>query len=319
MVKIDYAATCRRPVEEIPGASVEKPAETKDVADFVKGIKEPKVKEMPAWKFDFAFAGSKGRKSVFSFNSEFRPFTRRRDGFGGFYEWTYIIATTEVRFNTSSDDRKNVLNIGSEIVWTPVFNENGDRLASRKGARPRLPGLSLKYNPQVETEWGFDNINVLPVNFQATLPINLYQSRRTRIRVDPFVGFESGLIARSSEVKSGWKIARPTVGANLQWAFLRRGEKFIAELNISYIRRFLLKPEVSWGVVESGGKFTEVADRASRRPKDDTVARLSFNGGWFSPFIQYEYGRVPPRFVLRNSSITTGLMFNVDFFWKRVQ
>ncbi len=316
MIKVGTDATCQSPVGSLPKLEEKKSDRPEDLVDVALKTKE-NTKD-PVWKFSFGLDGAKSRKSVYSFSSVFKPFVRRRDGLGGFYEWTYIVATTEVKFNSAESDRKNVLNVGTEFSLTNVFDERGQRLEQPAEKRPKFPGFTLKYSPQVETEWGFKELNILPFNLRFTLPVNLYQSRRSRIRIDPFVGFESGATILSKVNKPGWTIARGLVGADLRWGFLRRGKNFVGELEVSYIRRFLASPEFSWGVVETDrGAYKEVPDIQSRRPRDHALAKLTFNAGFVKPFIQYEYGRVPPRFVLQRHAFKTGLEINADFFWKR--
>ncbi|MBK8151493.1 MAG: hypothetical protein IPK58_25685 [Acidobacteria bacterium] len=317
MIKIQPGSSCSAASQIVKMPAPEIQSETDDESvKFSAVFKKPAETESPVWGFEFGLDGAKRKKTVVSLKADFSPFRRRRFGFGGYYDLTYGFLRTEVRFNTTDKDRKNVLTIGSEFKLNRVFHDDGDRFKTIVDSKSKFPGFSLVYTPKIETEWGFEELNIIPFDFRAELPINISQSRSSTIRFKPYVGFEGGYVSRSEENKPGWNIARPLVGGELTLGVLRKEDKHKILGEISYIRRFFLKPETSYFVADDG---KELPDQSTRRVRDHVTATLTLNVGLFSPFFTYEYGRVPPKYILQNSVFKTGIKFNIDLWWKKFQ
>lgn len=311
IIPIEVNPNCETPAEELVDADKPKVEEPK-TPGFKDYLAKPPEGGTPQLKIDFSMQGSKRHQVLYSFGANFRPYTRRRLGFGGYYELTPFFVETEYQINASPADKKNVLGIGVlEFKWTKILRDDGDEhdnILTRHS-----PGFIFTITPKLETEWGFRERNLL-LSPRATMPMNLYQSRRTTLRVDPFVGFEYGFVWASQVSKPGKSLQRPLAGFGITANFLRNADQPLFGAQIDYIRRFFLKPELSYGV---GADNKLVPDRESRRPRDDLKARFFINATkLFSPFVEYEYGRVPPKYNLINSSFKTGVTFNVDVVWK---
>jgi hypothetical protein len=313
MIKIEPNSSCDLIKNKLPVPPDSQTKEETKITKFTEYFVKPAVKDNPALKFDVSLLGSKRNKSVYSFKVNFRSNQRRRLGFAGFYDLTYFFFDTDVRINAKANDKKNVLNIGGfKINHTRVFHDDGNNAPDINTSRWRFPGLNTTITPRIETEWGFSELSYV-ADLREGLPINLYQSRGKLIQLNPFIGFEGGFKHLSKESKKGWNIARPLLGAGLAINLFRKDDKPRVAFNVDYIRRFFLRPELSYGY-NSAGK--EIPDRVSKRPRDQFKARLVFNAKLFSPFIEYEYGRVPPKYTLINSSFKTGIQFDADIPWK---
>jgi hypothetical protein len=316
MVKIEPKSGCELPPGKLPVA--EKTKEEKEAEEAAKDKKiddyfaEPKNKESPILKVDFALQGAKRQQALYSFNVKFRPHTTRRLGFGGHYDLTWFFVDTEYKINAKEGDKKNVLNVGVlDFNWTKVWRDDGD-----ERDYPWLkyfPGLVLSVTPKLETEWRFKEQNLL-ISPKGTLPVNLYQSRGTTIQFSPFAGFDVGYKRKTVDVRPGWRVVRPFFGGGLTMNFLRKEEKPRFSFQIDYIRRLFVHPELSHGF-DSEGK--EIPDQSTKTPRDHGKVKFIFNvTSLLAPFFEWEYGRVPPKYSLINSSFKSGIVFDVDLAWK---
>ncbi len=104
---------------------------------------------------------------------------------------------------------------------------------------------------------------------------------------------------------------RPLFGGELYFSPYRTEDKTPVVFEITYIRRFFLKPEVFY-VLNADKK--QVPGGVSKRPRDYANAKLTFNyNSIFSPFIEYSYGREPTKYVLVNSRYRAGIELNFDW------
>lgn len=313
MIKVEPNSSCelvRNKLPVPPDSEKKEVPKLNTISDFVT---KPAAKDNPALKVDFSLVGSKRNTSVYNFNIKFRSEQRRRLGLGGYYDLTYFFLDTEVRINAKASDRKNVLNFGAfRISHNRVFHDDGNHNREIDTSDWRFPGLNTTITPKVETEWGFNELSYI-ADIRETLPINVYQSRGTILQLNPFVGFEGGYKHLTKDSKPGWRIARPLAGVGLTINLFRKDDKPRIAFQADYIRRFFLHPELSYGYNAAG---KETPDQSTKRPRDQFKAKFTFNAGLFSPFIEYEYGRVPPKYILVNSSFKTGILFDVDIPWK---
>jgi len=311
LIKVTANSGCSTPPADLPEA--EKPDnEDPKTPGFVDYFGKPGDGATPHLKVDFSMQGSKKKQVLYNFVANFRPYTKSRLGFGGFYEVTPFFIDTEYRINASAADKKNVLNIGVfEGTWIKVFRDDGDE--SSNFFTKHSPALVVSMTPKLETEWGLQERNLL-ISPRATLAFNIYQSRRSTIRINPFIGFEYGFVWASKVNKPGSNLQRPLFGSSLTAGFFRKNDKPLFLFEIDYIRRFFLRPELSYGPDQTDKL---VPDRLSKLPRDDTKARVTVNATeLFAPFVEYEYGRVPPKYNLIDHSFRTGIAFNVDVVWK---
>lgn len=312
VVKVGTNPTCKPMPSSVPQLDVPQ-REDQKTPKFNDYFAKPPDDGIPQLQMDFSMQGSKKKKVLYNFVTKFRPYTRHRVGFGGHYDLTPFFLETEYRINADPTDKKNVLNIGGDFTWTRIIRDDGDE-DSNVFTR-HVPGFVVSLTPKLETEWGLRSRNIVFAP-RITLPINLYQSRSATVRIDPFVGYELGVIWASPTAKPGAQLARPLFGATAVGNFFRKDDKPLFAVQLDYIRRILMKPEVAYGP-DPNANDELVPDRASKRPRDDVKAKFTINATkLFSPFIEYEYGRVPPQYNLVKHSFRTGIAFNVDVVWK---
>jgi hypothetical protein len=312
VIPVTVNSSCAELPQKLPDAEQVKPDESKTPM-FSDYFAKPEIEASPKLKVDFGMQGTKKKKVISSFNVSFRPYTTRRVGFGGHYEITPFFVDTEYKANAEGSDKKNILTIGIfDTKLTKVFRDDGDE--SSNFFYRRVPAVVLSITPKLETEWAFKERNLVAAP-RATLPINLYQSRRLKMRFDPFIGIEAGFTWASVISKPGKLLLRPLTGFGFTTGFLRKDEKPLGGVQIDYIRRFFLRPEYSFGPDATTGDL--VRDRETKRPRDHVKARIFLNATeLFAPFIEYEYGREPPKYNFINHSFKTGIAFNVDVVWK---
>ena len=314
MIKIAPNASCE--VRKANLASYDKPKADQEKEDFEKRklddfFSKPAIEESPALKLDFSLSGAKGKKLVYYFNVDFRPYTTRRLGFGGHYELNYFFFNTEYRINAKDGDKKNVLNIGAlDFRWTKVFRDDGDEYTNKLVRH--FPAFTFSATPKFETEWGFDEAKFL-ISPAITFPINLYQSRGTTLQINPFAGIDVGPTLRSQITKKTM-VLRPFFGAGLTANFFRKNDKPRFAGQIDYTRRLFIRSELVYGL---DANEKEVFLGKSKLPRDHVKARIVYNPSeMFSPFLEYEYGFVPPKYIEIDSSFRMGIVLNADLVWK---
>ena len=312
LTKVVPAPSCEQIAKTLP-----KPAQLaeldaeKENKTFASYFKEPAKGEDGILKVDFALSGAKHEQLIYYFNVKFNPYTTRRLGFGGHYELNYFVVDTEYRINARKGDKKNVLNVGAlDFRYTKVLRDDGDE--KRRSLSRVIPGVTFSLKPRLETEWRFDEMKFV-VGPAVTLPLNLFQARWATVQLNPFAGIDVGKTLRS-QVSKKKLVLRPFFGAGLTANFFRRNDKPSISAQIDYIRRVFIRPEAVYGF---NANNEEIFVSESRLPRDHVKARIDLHASeLFSPFVEYEYGWVPPKYTLLNSSFRTGIAFNIDMVWK---
>lgn len=316
-VKLTNNANCSKmpdKLSEPDKKGVENPID--DVYQVVeKVLRKPSNKDAPAINFGFAASGAKNTKTAISLDSEIRPVTWQYLGLGGFFEITPFILETEVRLNqTKESDNKRILKLSFGEFDHIFVNERKRKNVNKP--RSSFIGFNSVLTPfKVETDWDFKAINAV-IDARERFPLNLYQSRTAALRIDPFVGTELGWVFKSPDDKPGFKISRIIFGGNLTLDLLRKEGKPGISLEANYIQRTYLKPEFSF-LINDEGKV--VASQNTKRARGHIDVKTTYNLGMFSPFVRYQYGRLPPKYILENGSFKTGIELNVDLIWKRFQ
>lgn len=171
--------------------------------------------------------------------------------------------------------------------------------------QPLLSGVVWDLTPGFESDRRFDNVNVMVGNRFIFVPRVFGDTNR--IYFQPFVGFEVGRNIKSPvDEAEGRAIARATAGGSLYLNLMPKADKALT-FQVDYIRRFLLRREVSF---EEDDDKKLVALPVGRGPRDHL--KVAFEYG-FSDFlgttISYEYGRLPPNFQLVDHKYGLGLTY----------
>lgn len=161
----------------------------------------------------------------------------------------------------------------------------------------------LTIEGKIESERDFDNTNLIGSLRYTFLPKPIPQgknkdgkSRSFRMWIDPFIGGEFGKNLKSP-LKSvqGQGVARLLAGTsvNLKFYVDKSWLKDIIWQN-SYVRRWLLKKELSFDTDDNGELILQSFGKA---PRDFVESKLFFEfNDYFNPYIAYDWGSVPPSY-----------------------
>lgn len=181
--------------------------------------------------------------------------------------------------------------------------------------RYRGPNLSVpfrrliwKNSPKIEAERDFGNVNFIHET-RFTLLSKTYLTGATTYYFRPFAGLEIGKnFVNPLEEAEGQFIARPFAGSTFNVIFpLTRGPMQSVTFESSYIRRWPLRNEIKFEE-DDEGNLKPVG--IGTGPRDYATARLNFDfAKFYSAFVGYEYGSIPPSFKLVDHKMTVGLTF----------
>jgi hypothetical protein len=317
MIDIAIMDSCNSVAKDFPKPT-ELPKETtteKKLSDYVK---KPEDETSPVLKLKFSLDGStrfkkltdgQKKRKFFYIEADIRPLRIHHLGWGGAFNITPIFLKTE----WGGTEKKDNLTIGTEFNHLKVFRDDGSPLANGTEPQKHFIGFNTIFTLKTETNWKFSEINLVH-DFRERLPIDVYASGSTTIKVNPFLGHEIGYRFKSKDSKPGRTVNRGYVGADMYLGLFRKDDKHRFVIDAEYIRRMLIHRELSYDLDDSG---KELPDRSSRRVREYFKTKFTLNLGVFSPYIQYEYGRLPTKFILINNHYTTGLDVNLDFMWKK--
>lgn len=316
MVKITIADGCKILPAELPQPT-EIPKEKPDPLEYygkkLFNYGEPENKDTPEIKVNFSLDGTKTTRRYFTLDLDFSPFRLHRLGYFGAYDWER--AYLKVRF--SNEKAVDTVEIGTRVTLFRIFHDDGRRIPTqeRRNDQNRLAGIVFILNPRLETDRRFKEINSV-FSWNAGLPINLIQERISTLRIKPYVGIESGYKLKSElEPKDKSWILRPFFGAELYYVPFRKNGKSPLVFEANYIRRSFVNAEPFF-VLDA--EDNEIIGGTSKGAKDYGMAKLIFNiSKIISPFIEYEYGRQPPKFLLINSRYRVGVQTSFDWNWSK--
>ncbi len=300
-------------------AKMKKPeakAKEYDIASFLgKPVKVVKKKKNAEVQIDFSLQNSAepGDQNV-NFDITANPIQINRTGFGGNYQISPIFI--EFKYSKDPKTTKNSLNIGAKLSHLRVINDDGSQIYKRNlNNRLRyfdVVGFSTVINPKLETLSTFSEATLL-LDWKSGLPTNIIQNSTSLLRFEPFIGFESGLKIKREESpfrKERW-VVRPKFGASLYLVPFRAYKQTPFVIQVDYTRRLFLVRETFFFKDKDGNEFVDGANPKS--PKDHVKAKISYTiGEFFSPFVEYEYGREPPKYFEVNSKFKMGIGFNFN-------
>ena len=210
-----------------------------------------------------------------------------------------------LKASTSDDADANSMNFGLKLrhaFLVPVRLKKGTTQLADK--QPLLTSVVWELTPGFESDRRFDNVNTMLGTRFIFVPRVFGNS--SRIYFQPFVGFEVGRNLKSPVVEAEDRgIARGTVGGSLYLNLMPKADKSVS-VQIDYIRRFLLRREISF--TEDDDKLVPLA--IGRGPRDYLKTALEYG---FTDFLgvafSYEYGRLPPNFQLVDHKYGFGLTY----------
>lgn len=211
----------------------------------------------------------------------------------------------ELLASTVPDADPDSLKLGFYISFFP-WTRSG-----YAGTRRAVP-IKWKNTFALESNRNFTNTNYL-WDTRFTYVAKTYKtgercSGSACIYFRPFMGQELGVNLKSPVVEARRKlIYRPYFGASLSAAVpIKAGIKEMI-FDVSYIRRFLLKKEVTFS---EDNDENLIVERFGRSPKDlvRTTLQFNFNDFWGAK-ITHEYGSVPPLYKLLDNKFSVGLTF----------
>jgi hypothetical protein len=171
-------------------------------------------------------------------------------------------------------------------------------------------------NIGIEADRRFKNVNGVVGNNLYFVTAGNKETFKRQIYFQPFIGYEIGRNFNSPVAGAeGRGISRLSTGGSLYYTMFLQGDRAVS-LQVDYIRRFLLRREVS---------FTEDDDKklvllnVGRGPRDYVKATFQYDFAKFTALtLSYDYGRLPPNFELVNHKFSLGLLlkFKTTFVQK---
>lgn len=215
----------------------------------------------------------------------------------------------DLKASTSEDADADSLSFGGKIaIPFNISRQNHPRLHQVLTSVQWLPAFGF------EADRRFGNVNTMFTNtINFIVPGNRNTFKR-RIRFLPFIGFELGRNLKSPvEEAEGRGLARGVVGGSLYINFDQKEDKSIS-FQLDYIRRFLLRQEVTY-TLDDDKKLVPLV--VGKGPRDYLKATLEYDFSKFTGFtLNYEYGRLPPNYELVDHKYSVGLVYKFSTVFK---
>lgn len=312
MIQASISDSCNSVPRNLPEPAIAKTADVPDVFGYVKQhSQKPNDADNPQVKVTFAIDGTRTTKRYFQTELALEPFSVRRLGMHGAYGWTPFFLNLEKNGNPESEVDK--FKFGTKFNHFYIFNDDGRRLSNREPRPSKIAGIKSELNFRIETTTKFKVANLIS-GIKTGLPLNVFQSRSHSLRITPFIGFDLGYRIRDENplTKEKW-IARPVYGTELYWTPFRTEKLNPFEIEVSFIRRIFLRPEL---VYNRDADRKKQIEGLTRNPKDFFSFKMNFfKNQLFSPYVQYTHGRDAPEYLLEDNHYRAGLEFKVD--WRK--
>ncbi|HEX8459386.1 MAG TPA: hypothetical protein VF656_18990 [Pyrinomonadaceae bacterium] len=216
-----------------------------------------------------------------------------------------------LKASTAEGADANSMSFGVKLRTGRVFPRGVDKTTG-KFVEPDtrlLTGITFDLTPGFESDRRFRNVNTLLGNrlyFVTNSPRLFGKTLGDLIYLQPFIGYEIGRNIKSPVGEAeGRGLSRALIGGSFYLNLTPRKTNGLS-LQVDYLRRFLLRREVSF---EEDDMKKLVPRVFGRSPKDYLKATFEFG---FSDFtgvsVNYEYGRLPPNFNLVNHKFSFGLV-----------
>ena len=245
----------------------------------------------------FETLGAKKQKSFYSTDIKIEP----RFGPG---KWDYV-PFFHLNTSTNPEADPDKMDIGFKMVRSfKIAKEDKDNKWNLK-----ISGFKFEAGGKVESERDFDNTNLLFESNAKFLVSPIPLGEKVLLSPKLFLGTEVGKNTKSPlNAAEGNGIARLLGGTDLLLNISI--EKALLQ-NItwenSYRRRWLLTKELGFEANEDDN-LTLV--KFGKSPRDHITSKLSFGiSDFFNPFIEYEWGEVPPSYKLINHSFKFGIAY----------
>jgi hypothetical protein len=216
-------------------------------------------------------------------------------------ERPFRIKTTEwtpfFNLNASTDSEADPDSMNFGLRYKKNFIRDISLVNGRPSSRRGISSY-VSLEGKLESERDFENTNAIAAVRYTLLPSVFPTGRKKRFRVwfEPFAGGEFGKNLRSP-LKSiqGNGVSRLLIGstATLKIFVNKPGLKNIVWQN-SYIRRWLLKEELSFKTDDDGDLVLQSLGRGPREYFDSKLM-FKFND-YFNPYLAYDWGMVPPSY-----------------------
>ncbi len=246
-------------------------------------------------KFDVPFLVNLGGEPIAG-----SPSRRKVIGVGPYFN---------LKASTAGDADANSLDFGGKFaIPFNISRQNHPRLHKVLTSVQWLPALGF------EADRRFDNVNTMFTNtINFIVPGNRNTFKR-RIRFLPFIGFELGRNLKSPvEEAEGRGLARGLVGGSLYINFDQSEDKTLS-FQVDYVRRFLLRREVTFELDDDQKPVPLVIGKG---PRDYLKTTLEYDFSKFAGFtLSYEYGRLPPNYQLVDHKYSLGLVYKFSTVFK---
>lgn len=244
------------------------------------------------------FVTGRGSKPAYSIDIKIEP----RFGPG---KWDYS-PFFNLNASTSQGADPDSMNFGFKVARSYPFEYKTEKW------RPRITSLYFSTAGKFEAERDFDNVNLTfnPILdfIVSTIPIG----RKTTLTFTPFIGAELGKNLKSPLVEAeGGGVARFLGGSRVLLDIpIERGINNIT-FSAQYTRRWLLARELRYKTADDD---TLVLVEFGKRPREYFESKVDVGiNKFFSPYIGYDFGELPPSFKYVNHRIRIGFLYKFRF------
>lgn len=285
------------------------PQPVQEVAPPTRKLAEAKGKADAEFYFAGEILTANGAKPHYTVDVKIEPeisgiapdWKRRAD-------WKIYPAYFYAKYSTNPSADPDSFTFGSRAEWRNTFEKTSfvyDKL--------EIDAIAINFGGKMESTKNFKNTNVvgetkLTFNFNTWHPIK--DKPGTSFYFNPYVGVEAGSNIQHEVAKAANQgLFRPVAGINA--LFYTRLPNAAPERNFAwetnYVIRWPLMSEVEYN---GDGVLTNFG----RRPKDHFETKLIFNlSPYLSPYIGFEWGRLPPNYKLVDQVTKIGFVYKFSF------
>lgn len=278
----------------IPAAKPAAPDATAKRATMLKPLKSKEKKDSDVF-IAGDFTAQHGSKPVYSIEVKIAP--RFGPGMWDYSPFFNLNASTSPKADPDS------MNFGFKATRSIPFEYD-----ATNAWKPRLTSLYVSMAGKFEAERDFENVNLTfdpMLDFIiSTIPLG----KKATLTFDPFIGAELGRNLKSPlPAAEGDGIARILGGGHVLVDIpLEKGIDNIT-LSADYTRRMLLSRELRF---KANDDNTLSLIECGKHPRDFFESKLEFGvNKFFSPYIAYDWGELPPSFKLVDHRVRIGFIY----------
>jgi hypothetical protein len=228
-----------------------------------------------------------------------------------FWNKTHVFSPFfDLRASTDPQADPDTMNLG--FRWSfPLLSRSVETPAPGEAASGKFySDLHWDNSGKIEGNRNFDNVNAIWES-RFVAPLNFLNTRTTKFFLDPFFGSEVGGNLESPVLPAkGKAISRLLAGSTMSFVLpFQKEDMNLFVLEAAYIRRWLLKEEVTFRKNEDG-KLVPLFIGTS--PRDFVEAKFNFKfNKFFGGYAGYEYGELPPVFNKVDHRFRIGLVYKM--------